>query len=223
MNLRLLLAVLALVSHVAIAAPPKRLFETTLEDVQAGGRVLNVVFYTKVPAPAVVDKILRDSLDQAIRLDPSRDILGMAFFGNDALSSNQHSGSLVYKAAERKVVTLDEYQGVKTSTSATASYLVQIQEGKTLAGIKPERKWLSVTIVFSKPPTRDVAYDAIIAEAQKLAAKGLDINLFVSVGDPKVKTSWQQMRDKDGAYVFAEYTASTKGLARKGQVIKQFP
>lgn len=223
MNLRLLLTVLALMSQIAIAAPPKKLFETTLEDVQHGGRVLNVVFYTKVPAPAVVDKILRDSLDQAIRIDPSRDILAMAFFGNDALHNNQYSGSLVYKAAERRVVTFNEYLGVKTSMSGTASYLVQVQEDKTLTGIKPERKWLSVTIVFPKAPTQDVAYDAIISETQKLVAKGLDIHLYVSVGNPKVKTSWRQMRDKDGAYVFAEYTALTKRLMRNGQAIKQFP
>lgn len=224
MSLRLfLIAVFVLTCQVAVAAPPKKLFDATLEDVQGGGRVLNVSFYRKLPPPTVVDKILRESLDHAILIDPSVDILAMAFLGNDTLNSNQHSGSLVYKAGQKKVVTFDEYRGIKTTTSTTGSYFVEVQEDKTLAGIKPERKWLSVTIVFPKQPTRDAAYDTIIAETQKLAAKGLDVDLYVSVGDQKVKTSWRQMRDKDGAYVFAEYNTANKKLMRKGQLLKQLP
>lgn len=224
MSVRVLVtAVFVLACQVAIAAAQKKLFDATLEDVQGVGRVLNVSFYRKLPPASAVDKILRESLDHAILIDPTVDILAMAFLGNDALNSNQYSGSLVYKASQRKVMTFDEYRGVKTTTSGTGSYFVEVQEDKTLAGIKPERRWLSVTIVFPKQPTRDVAYDAIIAETQKLAPRGMDVNVYVSVGDQKVKTSWKQMRDKDGAYVFAEYDAASKKLMRKGQLLKQLP
>src|SRR2546426_4814675 len=51
--------VFVLACQVAVAAPPKKLFDTTLEDVQGGGRVLNIGFYGKLPPPSVVDKILR--------------------------------------------------------------------------------------------------------------------------------------------------------------------
>jgi hypothetical protein len=224
MSLRFfLIAIFVLTCQVAVAAAPKRLFDATLEDVQGGGRVLNVIFYRKLPSPTVVDKILRESLDHAILIDPSVDILAVAFLGNDTLNSNQHSGSLVYKTSQKKVVTFEEYRGIKTTTSTTGSYFVEVQETKTLVGIKPERKWLSVTIVSPKQPTQDAAYDAIVAETQTLAAKGLDVNVYVSVGDQKVKTSWQQMRDKDGAYVFAEYSTASKKLMRRGQLLKQLP
>ncbi len=212
-----------LVCQVAVAAPPKKLFDVTLEDVQDGGRVLNVGFYGKLPRPNVVDKILRESLDHAILVDPTVDILAIGFLGDETLNSNQYSGSLVYKASQKKVMSFDEYRGVKATTSSTSSYFVEIEEEKTLSGIKPERKWLSVTIVFSKQPTRTAAYDAIFVETQKLTARGLDVNTYVSVGDQKVKTSWNQMRDSDGAYVFAEYNAANKKLTRKGQLLKQFP
>jgi len=224
MTIRILAtALLVLACQVAVAAPPKKLFDTTLEDVKGGGRVLNVGFYGKLPPPSVVDKILRESLEHAILIDPTVDILAMGFLGNDALNSNQHSGSLVYKAKEKKIVTFDEYRGVKTTSSATKNYFVEVQEEKTLARIRPEKKWLSVTIVIPKQPTRDAAYDAIAAEAQKLAARGMDVNAYVSVGDQKVKTSWKQMKDTDGAYVFAEYDAASKKLMRKGQLLKQLP
>jgi hypothetical protein len=224
MTVRVLVTVaFLLASHVAAAAPAKKLFDVSLEDVQGGGRVLSIGFYGKLPPPNIVDKILRESLEHVILIDPSVDILAIGFLGNDALSSNQYSGSLVYKASQKKIVTFDDYRGVKTSTSNTGSYFVEVQEEKTLAGIKPEKKWLSVTIVFPKQPTQDAAYDAIAVETQKFATRGMDIAVYVSVGNPKVKTSWKQMKDRDGAYVFAEYDAVNKKLTRKGQLLKQSP
>ena len=210
-----------LVCQVVVAAPLKKLFDVTLEDVQGGGRVLNVGFYGELPSPNVVDNILRESLDHAILVDSTVDILAIGFFGDETLNSNQYSGSLVYKASQKKVMSFDEYRGVKVTTLSTSSYFVEVEEEKTLSGIKPERTWLSMTIVFSKQPTRTAAYDAIFVETQKLTTRGLDVNIYVSVGDQKVKTSWNQMLDSDGAYVFAEYNTASKKLTRKGQLLKE--
>lgn len=215
--------VFILVCQVAFAAPPKKLFDVTLEDVKGGGRVLSVGFYGKLPPPSIADKILRESLDHAILIDPTVDIFAAGFLGDDALNSNQYSGSLVYKVSQKKVMTFEEYRGVKSTTSSRSGYFVEVKEEKTLDGIKPERKWLSVTIVFSKEPSRAAAYDAIFSEIQKLSTRGLDVNAYVSIGDQKVKTLWKQMRDTDGAYVFAEYDAATKKINRKGQLLKQSP
>jgi len=225
MSLRLFAtAVFVLACQVATAAPPTILFDATLKDVQGGGRILHIIFYKKLPPPPVVDKILWESLEHATLIDPTMDILAMASLGpNEGLTSNQHSGSLVYRASQKKIMTYEEYIGTKTTISSTSSYFIEVQEGKTAAGIKPERKWLSVTIVFPKQPSRDVAYDAILAETQKLTLRGLDISVYVSVGDQKVKTSWKQMVDTDGAYVFADYDAARKKLMRRGQVLKQLP
>jgi len=191
--------------------------------VPGGGRILNVGFYGKLPSPNVVDKIIRESLEHAILIDPTLDILATGFLGNDALTSNQHSGSLIYKAKEKKIVTLDEYRGIKTTSLEAKNYFAEVREEKTLAGIRPEKRWLSVTIVFPKQPTRDAAYDAIVTETQKLAARGMDVSVYVSVGDQKIKTSWKQMKDTDGAYVFAEYDVTSRKLMRKGQLLKQLP
>lgn len=211
------------VCQIAVAAPPKRLFDATLEDVQGGGRVLSVSFYGKLPRPDVVDKIIRGSLGHAILLDPTVNILTLGYLGDDTLNSNQYSGSLVYKASQKKVMTYDEYSGVKATTSSTSTYFVEVEEDKTVSGIMPEKKWLSVTIVFPKQPGQDAAYEAILVETRKLAAKGLDLDAYVSVGNQKVKTSWKQMRDRDGAYVFAKYDAASKKLTRRGQLLKQLP
>lgn len=40
--------------------------------------------------------------------------------------------------------------------------------------------------------------------------RGFDIDAYVCVGDKNVKTSGNQMRDNDGAFVFAEYDSATK-------------
>ena len=216
-------AVFIVVCQATFAALPNKLFDVTLEDMKGGGRVLNVGFYNKLPPPNIVDKIIRESLDHAILIDPNIDILATGFLGDDTLNSNQYSGSLVYKASQKKVMSFDEYRGVKRTTSSRSGYFVEVEEEKTLDGIKPERKWLSVTIVFSKEPSLASAYDAIFLETQKLATRRLDVDTYVSVGDQEVKTSWKQMRDTDGAYVFAEYNARTKRITRKGQLLKQLP
>jgi len=116
MSLRVfLIAVFVLTCQVVVAAPPKKLFDATLEDVQGGGRVLNVIFYRKLPPPTVVDKILRESLDHAILIDPSVDILAMAFLGNDTcrftgLQGRPEKGSDVRRISRRQDHDFDSGQ-----------------------------------------------------------------------------------------------------------------
>jgi len=208
-------------SQIALAAPPKKLFDVSFEDIQGGGRILKVGFYEKLPSPTAIDKIVRESLDHAILIDPTKEIFATAFLGDDVLNSNQYSGELIYRADQKKVVTYEEYRGVKTSVTSSGNYFIEIQEEKTLEGIKPEKKWLSITIVFPKKPSQQTAYDAIITEAQKLDAKGLDMNLYVSVGDKNAKTSWKQIRDTDGTYIAADYDAASKRLMHQNKLIKQ--
>jgi hypothetical protein len=52
-------------------------------------------------------------------------------------------------------------------------------------------------IIFLEEPTRDAAYDAIIAETQRLAPRGLDADVFVW-------TLGRLMLDRDGGPVFAD-------------------
>ena len=195
-------------------------FEVNVRDVD-GSQMCEIVFSGKLPPPAIVDKIVREALEDAIRKDPSKDILAAAFLGDEHLNSNQYSGMLVYKAADKKIQTIDEYNGIKTSTSTTSSYFVEIKEQHTYPGVTPARKWLSLTIVFPKTPSQETAYEAIFAEIQKVTARGLDVDAYVSVGDKNVKTSWYQMRDNDGAYVFAAYKSATKEVTRKGRLLKK--
>jgi hypothetical protein len=195
-----------------------------IEIHESGGSLMcEVVFSGKLPAPETVDKIVRDALEEAARKNPTKDILATAFLGDENLTDNQYSGKLVYTAATKTIQTMDDYHGVKKSTSATSSYFVETREDDTYPGITPAEKWLTISIVYPKPPSRTAAYDAIIAEIQKAAGRGLDVNAFVRVGDKNVPTSWEQMRDDDGAYVFAGYKAATKQITRKGALLKTLP
>jgi hypothetical protein len=185
-----------------------------------GSLVCEVVFSGKLPSPETVDQIVRESLEDAARKNPTRDIVAAAFLGDDNLTENQYSGTLVYTAATKKVQTMDEYHGVKKSTSATSSYFVETKEDHTYPGITPARKWLTITIVYPKTPSRAAAYDAIFIEIQKATSRGLDIDAYVSVGNRNVPTSWEQMRDEDGGYVFAEYKSATREIRRRGTLLK---
>ena len=203
-----------------LAAAPKRLFDVVLEDIRGGGRALNISFYDKIPRPDQVDMIIRESLNHAILVDATANILVTGFHGDDVLGNNQYSGSLIYVAHQKKVMTLDEFRGVKFATLRMSDYFVEVEEHNTAPGIKLPKKWLFVTIVFPKPPTLNSANRAIVEQANRLQDRHLDMTLFVDVGDQNVKTSWQQMKDADGTYVFAEYGTASHKLTRRDQILR---
>jgi hypothetical protein len=214
------LIVVAALSTSALAAT-RKIFEITFEDVPGGSLVCNVSFVGTPPAPAVVDWIVRSALESAVLVDASRDILAMGFVGDEAMKSTQYSGAIIYKASDKRIMTMDEYDGVKKSGKDAGAYFIETKEEKTLAGIKPERKWLSLTLVFPKAPPTQQAYEAAVAEAEKAAEKGIDVKVYVSVGDKGTPTSWNQLKDPSGGFVFVEYQASSKTIRRNTKVFKQ--
>ena len=190
---------------------------------QSGVQMVNVTFSGRLPAPESVDKILRDEFEKVVKKNPSKDALGYAYLGeDDDLTPNQFSGNLVYKAANKKIMTEDEYHGVKSSGTSNDAYYVQTEEQQTLPGVTPKRTWLSISLVFPKAPSQSDSLDAIIAEVDKVRGRGLDVNAYVKVGDKNVKTSWYQVKDTDGAFIFAGYKADTKQVTRKDKLLKQF-
>jgi len=215
----------AAVAQAAVQQAEKNNYEVSVKDVPGvrGGppeRMLDLTFYRDVPQPQVVDKILRESLEHAVAADGSRDILAMAFLGEEVLTSTQYSGELVYRAAQRKIMTLEEARGVKTTITDAAGYSVKVSEEKTLAGIKPEQKWLTISLIYPTPPPLEQAYTSMQSEIEKNVSKGMDINAYVKIGDKGVKTSQRQMDDPTGGYVFMNYDALSKKLCRKNMLIK---
>lgn len=221
--MRKLIVTLIIITSLATSAiaAPRKIFEVTFDDVPGGGLVCNVAFFGQPPPPPTVDKIVRSALESAVLVDSSRDILAMAFVGDEAMRKTQYSGSLVYKAAEKRIMTLDEFRGIKSSGQDTGAYYVEIEEDKTLEGIKPEKRWLTLTLVFSEAPAIQQAYDAAVAEAEKVARRGLDANIYVSVGNKTIRTSWRQLQDPSGGYVFVEYQADTKTIKTQTKILKR--
>jgi len=207
----------------AVQQGEKIYHEVELKDVPGsphGDRVLFLGFDRDVPQPQVVDKMLRESLEHAVAADGSRDIVAIAFLGDEVLSDTQYSGELMYRAAQRKIMTLEEARGVKTTITDAAGYSVKVSEEKTLAGIKPERKWLTIFLIYPTPPPLEQAYTSMQSEIEKNVPRGMDINVCVKIGDKGVKTSQRQMDDPTGGYVFMRYDAPSKKLYRKNTLIK---
>ncbi|MBA2335251.1 MAG: hypothetical protein H0V90_09980 [Blastocatellia bacterium] len=205
----------------ALAPGEKPIFKVEVKS-QSGVQMVNVTFSGRLPAPESVDKILRDEFEKAVKKNPSQDALGYAYLGEDDLTPNQFAGNLVYKAAKKNIMTEDEYNGVKSSGTSNDAYYVQTEEQHTLPGITPKRTWLSISLVFPKAPSQNDSYDAIIAEIEKVKGRGLDVDAYVKVGDKNVKTSWYQVKDTDGAFIFAGYKADSKQVRRKDKLLKQF-
>jgi len=207
----------------AVQQAEKINYEVSLKDIPGaphGDRVLELGFDRDVPQPQVVDKMLRESLEPAVAADGSRDIVAIAFLGDEVLSDTQYSGELMYRAAQRKIMTLEEARGVKTTITDAAGYSVKVSEEKTLAGIKPERKWLTISLIYPTPPPLEQAYTSMQSEIEKNVSRGMDIDAYVKIGDKGVKTSQRQMDDPTGGYVFMKYDAPSKKLYRKNTLIK---
>jgi hypothetical protein len=206
-----------------LAAQPlagtQKIYEITLEDITGGGRFLALAFYRTPPLPEFVDKLLHNALEVASIVEPTKDILATGFVGEDTMTSDQYSGSLIYRADVKKIMTMDEYLGVKKAAETRARCHLGVEEEKTLEGIKPERRWLSVSLVYPAQPDRAVAYEDMLTVAKEMAPKGLDVNMYVFVGDKDKNTSWEQVRDSDGAYMFCEYNAKTRKVLRKEAVL----
>ena len=158
-------------------------------------------------------------LEHAVAADGSRDIVAIAFLGDEVLSDTQYSGELMYRAAQRKIMTLEEARGVKTTITDAVGYSVKVSEDKTNEGIKPERKWLTISLIYPTPPPLEQAY-SMQSEIEKNVSRGMDINAYVKIGDKGVKTSQRQMDDSAGGYVFMRYDALSKKLYRKNMLIK---
>jgi len=164
--------------------------------------------------------MLRESLEHAVAADGSRDIVAIAFLGDEVLSDTQYSGELMYRAAQRKIMTLEEARGVKTTITDAAGYSVKVSENKTNAGVKPERKWLTISLIYPTPPPLEQAYRSMQSEIEKNIPRGMDINAGIDIGDKAVKTSQRQMDDSAGGYVSMRYDALSKKLYRKNMLIK---
>jgi hypothetical protein len=108
--MRSLIAVVGLCS-VAVAAPPLKLYEVTLEELpqQPNLRHLNVTFHVNPPKPEVVDQIVRQSLETAAMIEPTIEILASAFDrGENVLDDDQWSGFLVWDSKLQKVIKLSD-------------------------------------------------------------------------------------------------------------------
>lgn len=106
----------------AVQQAKKINYEVSLKDYPGvrGGppeRMLDLTFDRAVPERQVVDKMLREALEHAVAADGSRDILAMAFLGDEVLSDTQYSGALVYRAAQRKIITEAEARGTRRADS----------------------------------------------------------------------------------------------------------
>ena len=89
-------------------ADQKKIFEVTFNEAVRGGvRTVSVSFYERVPPKAAAEKILRQSLEQAVTLDPSQDILATAFDADDNALSKDVTSQFVYTAKTKKIEPFD--------------------------------------------------------------------------------------------------------------------
>jgi hypothetical protein len=184
-----------------------------------GVQILNVTIFEKVTKEQAAE-MLKQQLQICVSvLKPTDGILATAWDAdeNQILPSGD---KLIYDAKTKKIMTMDEHEGVSRKGQDRKDYFVETEEGKTAKGIKPEKQWLTITLVYFKPPAVETAYAAAVNEAEQAAAKGLDVTVYVSVGAKGDRANWEQLKDPDGGYVFVNYDAKTKTIKKKSKVLK---
>jgi hypothetical protein len=220
-----LVAVLMTLGTICAGAQDHHAFSVSCDQFE-GYRMCDVVF-SHLPRPIVVDRISRASLELAILSDSSTDAIMTAWLGERLLTANEYSGRLTYKRSQRRIMSLDEANGVTSEVSDTPVYYVLVEDRKGLTPkdpVKnPQAHFLVLNVVFAVAPTPDSAYKAIVEEIGKHLSPGLDILASASIGDKKIRTSWHQMRDVTGKFVFAQYTHNDRTVVwRDGKMLKRF-
>jgi len=212
--MRWLIGLLALTATLSA----KEIYQISFKEVPGstgGQKLLELTFFGKVPAPDEVDKLLRVSLEQAVLIDGSCDIGAFAFAGDDTLRAPQFSGPLFYKAVAKQILTKEALDQTKTIQYETPKYSVIVKDGKTLEGVKPARRWLTIQVVFSEEPSVPDAYEAAMTEIKKTANQGMDITAYVYVGDKDKVTARSQMKDPTGGGVFMRYDNANRKVMKK--------
>lgn len=106
-------------------------------------------------------------------------------------------------------MTMAERDGLKSTNKDEGAYFVKIEEGKTLAGIKPERKWLTCAVVFPKAPSpgefKSAALVQTLVQIDKLRVRKLDVTVSAYSGDKNNPATWLQAKSANGKYLFLEY------------------
>jgi hypothetical protein len=83
-------------------------FQVTLhKDFSVPEIYLCDVTFAEKPAPAEIDKILRDALEQCVKKDGTQEILAMAYVKEQALRPPDYSGPLVWSPEEKAIKPLN--------------------------------------------------------------------------------------------------------------------
>ena len=186
--------------------------------------IMELTFPGKIPPPDEVDKLLRSALESAIKIDNSRDITALVFQGDEVLRKPNYSGSLFYKANAKQILNEDALNQTKSLQYETEKYSVLVKDGKTLKGVSPARTWLTAEVIFPTEPSEEQAYEAALNELKKVATQGLDVSIYVFVGDKEKETERTQMKDlKRGGYIFMRYDHATKKVFKKNDYLTTLP
>ena len=215
-TISILIIILMCVSSISFAEE-KKIYE--IEYIESSGvNLCNVVLYQSKPKPSIVDEMVVQALKISIKINDSKNILATAFYKDDVMSNADYSGRLIYDSSKKKIITWNEYQGIKSTANDTGKYFVKLEELET--AVSPKMKWLSIMIVFPEKPTQQQAYNVIIETIIKYKHKGMKINSYVSVGDKKNERTWRQVKDRNQGYIVAEYNPTSGKITSKGKILK---
>jgi hypothetical protein len=105
------------------------------------------------------------------------------------------SDHLIYRPADKKVITGKEHEGEPVDTveeNASGGYFVVTQRHKTL--VAPHSTFIHLIVVFQKEPSEKRAFEVMVAELKKAVSKEtrqVTISAFAEVGprnDPAGRT-----------------------------------
>jgi hypothetical protein len=190
------------------AAPAADSFADYFVEVKPTAELTMVqVSFRSLPATQdVAARIVRKAINDAVVKDGSKDILAMAFDKDDSpLSELKYGGPLVYVAKDRKIMRKAEYDGIKSTATDAGRYFLKLEENKTYRGIKPERKWLTCSVVFASQPSAEEFKSIAVTEIEKLKGRELDISVYAFVGDKTNEASWSQLKSSNGKYMVVEF------------------
>jgi len=114
----------------------------------------------------------------------------------------------------------NDYVNVPTDRKETDNYFYIVSGQKTYEGIKPEKSWLFIDVLFKKRFPASTIYSQLLAIAKEWIVVGEELHVIAFYGDKANRLTWEQFRDTDGKFIWIDYDPEAKTFSRAGQILE---
>ena len=199
-------------------------YKTEFERGDTALFLLHLLYPTRDLHSREVEAALRTEIAR-FQKECDADILASAWYypnesDEELLPLPDGSQHILFRRSDGALILWKDYLGSAKDTKETEDYFYIVETSKTAEGIKPEKAWLSISLLLKQPTPALQLYAHLVSVGKEWVDVGQEIHIHAFYGEKSNRISWQQVRDTDGKYVWIDYLPQKRAFIRDGYVIE---